>query len=128
MVASPSVIDHYGTTSLRIDEARRPRPVGTHAAASGTRQQLTAPSPVMMGYSDGTKSHHTWRSSMSRAVIHETFGGPDVLEVREVPEPHVGPGEVRIRVAAVGLNPMDGGIALFPEIAARLDRKSTRLN
>ena len=56
---------------------------------------------------------------MSRAVIHETFGGPDVLEVREVPEPHAGPGEVRIRVAAVGLNPMDGGIALFPEIAAR---------
>jgi NADPH:quinone reductase-like Zn-dependent oxidoreductase len=52
-------------------------------------------------------------------VIHETFGGPDVLEVREVPEPHAGPGEVRIRVAAVGLNPMDGSIALFPEIAAR---------
>ena len=43
----------------RTGRGRRPRAVVTHAAASGTRQQLTAPSPVMMGYSDGTKSHHT---------------------------------------------------------------------
>ena len=56
---------------------------------------------------------------MSRAVIYETFGGPDVLELREVPEPHAGPGEVRVRVAAIGLNPMDWGIASRPEAAAR---------
>ena len=56
---------------------------------------------------------------MSRAVIYDTFGGPDVLELREVPEPHAGPGEVRVRVAAVGLNPMDWGIAARPEAAAR---------
>jgi NADPH:quinone reductase-like Zn-dependent oxidoreductase len=56
---------------------------------------------------------------MSRAVIYETFGGPEVLEVREVPEPHAGPGEVRVRVTAAGLNPMDGGIASRPEAAAR---------
>ncbi|MGP2441978.1 NADP-dependent oxidoreductase [Streptomyces sp. JW3] len=56
---------------------------------------------------------------MSRAVIHETFGGPEVLEVREVPEPHAGPGEVRVRVTAAGLNPMDWGIASAPEAAAR---------
>ena len=56
---------------------------------------------------------------MSRAVIHEAFGGPDVLELREVPEPHAGPGEVRVRVTAAGLNPMDWGIASRPEAAAR---------
>ena len=56
---------------------------------------------------------------MSRAVIYETFGGPEVLELREVPEPHAGPGEVRVRVAAAGLNPMDWGIASRPEVAAR---------
>jgi NADPH:quinone reductase-like Zn-dependent oxidoreductase len=50
---------------------------------------------------------------MSRAVIYETFGGPEVLEVREVPELHPGPGEVRVRVTAAGLNPMDGGIVYF---------------
>ena len=55
---------------------------------------------------------------MSRAVIYEVFGGPEVLEVREVPEPHAGPGEVRVRVTAAGLNPMDWGIASAPEAAA----------
>jgi NADPH:quinone reductase-like Zn-dependent oxidoreductase len=55
---------------------------------------------------------------MSRAVIYEKFGGPEVLELREVPEPHAGMGEVRVRVVAVGLNPMDAGIASKPELAA----------
>jgi D-arabinose 1-dehydrogenase-like Zn-dependent alcohol dehydrogenase len=58
---------------------------------------------------------------MSRAVIYETFGGPEVLEVQDVPEPHAGPGEVRVRVAAVGLNPMDPAIAATPELAARFN-------
>lgn len=50
---------------------------------------------------------------MSRAVIYESFGGPEVLELREIPDPHPGPGEVRVRVTAAGLNPMDGGIVFF---------------
>ena len=56
---------------------------------------------------------------MSRAVIYETFGGPEVLELREVPEPHAGPGEVRVRVTAAGLNPMDWLIPSRPEAAAQ---------
>ncbi|MBE8521692.1 NADP-dependent oxidoreductase [Amycolatopsis sp. H6(2020)] len=56
---------------------------------------------------------------MSRAVVYEQFGGPEVLELREVPEPHAGPGEVRVRVTAAGLNPMDWGLASRPEAAAR---------
>jgi NADPH:quinone reductase-like Zn-dependent oxidoreductase len=55
---------------------------------------------------------------MSRAVIYEKFGGPEVLEPREAPEPHAGPGEIRVRVTAAGLNPMDGGISSIPEAAA----------
>ena len=58
---------------------------------------------------------------MSRAVIYEKFGGPEVLELRAMPEPHAGPGEVRIRVAAVGLNPMDPAFAAMPELAARFN-------
>ncbi|WAC65209.1 NADP-dependent oxidoreductase [Agrococcus sp. SL85] len=42
-----------------------------------------------------------------RAVMHERFGGPEVLEVREVEAPHAGPGQVRIRVEAAALNPVD---------------------
>ncbi|GAA2598871.1 NADP-dependent oxidoreductase [Streptomyces axinellae] len=56
---------------------------------------------------------------MSRAVVYEAFGGPEVLELREAPEPHAGPDEVRVRVTAAGLNPMDWGIASQPEAAAR---------
>ncbi len=56
---------------------------------------------------------------MSRAVIYEKFGGPEVLELRQVPEPHAGPNEVRVRVRAVGLNPMDWSFASMPELTAQ---------
>jgi NADPH2:quinone reductase len=35
------------------------------------------------------------------------YGGPEALQVFEVPEPHAGPGEVRIRVHAAAVNPTD---------------------
>ena len=54
---------------------------------------------------------------MSRAVMYEMFGGPEVLELREVPEPHAAAGEVRVRVVAVGLNPMDWVLSSMPEMA-----------
>jgi NADPH:quinone reductase-like Zn-dependent oxidoreductase len=56
---------------------------------------------------------------MSRAVIYETFGGPEVLELRDVEEPHAGSGEVRVRVSAAGLNPMDPALAARAEAAAQ---------
>lgn len=42
-----------------------------------------------------------------RAFVLTRYGGPDALELRDVPEPQPGPGEVRIRVVAAGLNPVD---------------------
>ncbi|QKG22040.1 NADP-dependent oxidoreductase [Actinomadura verrucosospora] len=42
-----------------------------------------------------------------RAVIQREWGGPDVLEVAEVPRPDAGPGEVLVRVVAAGVNPAD---------------------
>ncbi|WP_327420295.1 alcohol dehydrogenase catalytic domain-containing protein [Streptomyces sp. NBC_01230] len=35
------------------------------------------------------------------------FGGPEALRVFEVPEPHAGPGQVRVRVHAASVNPGD---------------------
>lgn len=55
---------------------------------------------------------------MSRAVVYQKFGGPEVLELRDVPEPHAGPGEVRVRVTAIDLNPMDWIISSTPASAA----------
>ncbi len=42
-----------------------------------------------------------------RAVQYAEFGGPEVLQVTDVPDPHAGPSEVRIAVRAVGVNPID---------------------
>jgi NADPH:quinone reductase-like Zn-dependent oxidoreductase len=42
-----------------------------------------------------------------RAVVFEEFGGPEVLTVQDVPEPQAGPGQVRIKVRAAGVNPID---------------------
>src|ERR1700728_1107249 len=42
-----------------------------------------------------------------RAVGLFTHGGPEVLQVVELPEVHAGPGEVRIRVHAATVNPTD---------------------
>ncbi|MFB9477124.1 NADP-dependent oxidoreductase [Nonomuraea salmonea] len=35
------------------------------------------------------------------------YGGPEVLRVLDLPEPHAGPGEVRVRVHAAAVNPSD---------------------
>ena len=39
-----------------------------------------------------------------REIVISKRGGPDVLQVREAPDPSPGPGEVRIEVAAAGVN------------------------
>ncbi|WIY01408.1 NADP-dependent oxidoreductase [Amycolatopsis mongoliensis] len=41
------------------------------------------------------------------AARFERFGPPGVLSVGELPEPHAGPGEVRVRVRAAGVSPVD---------------------
>ena len=42
-----------------------------------------------------------------RAVQYSRHGGPEVLHVTDVPEPHAGAGQVRIRVRAAAVNPYD---------------------
>ncbi len=41
------------------------------------------------------------------AVAFDTFGGPEVLRVMELPEPAAKPGEIVIKVAAATVNPTD---------------------
>jgi NADPH:quinone reductase-like Zn-dependent oxidoreductase len=52
-----------------------------------------------------------------RAVVLTGTGGPEVLQVRERPEPPVGPGEVRIAVRAAGINFADtlARVGLYPD-------------
>ena len=39
-----------------------------------------------------------------KAIVRHRFGGPEVLQIEEVPTPKAGPGEVLVRVRAFGLN------------------------
>jgi NADPH:quinone reductase-like Zn-dependent oxidoreductase len=47
---------------------------------------------------------------MSKAVQFDSYGGIDVLEVREVPRPVPGRGEVLVQVRAAGINPSEAAI------------------
>jgi NADPH:quinone reductase-like Zn-dependent oxidoreductase len=47
-----------------------------------------------------------------RAVLIEKTGGPDTLALRDRPEPELGPGRVRVRVRAAGVN--------FADVQARI--------
>lgn len=43
---------------------------------------------------------------MKAIQVHQ-FGGPEVLELRDIPTPKPGPGQILVRVRAAGVNPYD---------------------
>jgi NADPH:quinone reductase len=56
-----------------------------------------------------------------QAILARVFGGPEVLELEEIPDPVAGRGQVRVRVHAIGVNPYDtymraGGYAIRPDL------------
>jgi NADPH2:quinone reductase len=58
--------------------------------------------------------------TMKAIRVHE-YGGPEVLKLEEVPDLNAGPGQVLVRVKAVGVNPVDtyiraGGHAVKPAL------------
>ncbi|MET4921694.1 NADP-dependent oxidoreductase [Streptomyces sp. PSRA5] len=42
-----------------------------------------------------------------KAIVYKDYGGSEVLRLAEVEEPHAGPGQVRLKVMAVGVNGLD---------------------
>ena len=56
---------------------------------------------------------------MSRSVHLTEFADPIPFEFLDVEEPHAGPGQVRVRVAAAGINPVDWKIAGIPGVGER---------
>src|SRR6266567_1132849 len=49
------------------------------------------------------------KPTMKAFVIHE-YGGPEVLKYEDVPQPEPKQDQLRIRVIAAGINPVDGMI------------------
>ena len=42
-----------------------------------------------------------------KALVVREFGGPEVMKIEDVPAPTAGPGQILIRVRAIGVNPVD---------------------
>jgi NADPH:quinone reductase-like Zn-dependent oxidoreductase len=60
-----------------------------------------------------------------RALRYSEYGGPEVLAVGEAPEPHAGPGQVRVAVRAASVNPIDhklrsGAMGADPDALPRI--------
>lgn len=56
-----------------------------------------------------------------RSIVVSVFGGPEVLQVADVPAPTPGPGQVLVRVRAAGVNPVEsyirsGNYARLPQL------------
>jgi len=58
---------------------------------------------------------------MARFARYSRYGGPEVIELVEEEPRLPGPGELRVRVAAAGINPVDYKIFGSPEGAARYE-------
>ena len=42
-----------------------------------------------------------------RAIVVRAFGGPEVMQIEDVPQPSPGAGQILVRVRAIGVNPVD---------------------
>jgi NADPH:quinone reductase-like Zn-dependent oxidoreductase len=50
-------------------------------------------------------------ASTFRTAVVRTPSGPDSIEIIDLPVVEPGPGEVRVRIAAASVNPVDLGVS-----------------
>src|SRR5437879_2128026 len=88
----------------------------------------TEPQQTTQGQTKETQAKTSERKSMKAIRVHE-FGGPEVLRLEEAPTPRAGPGQVLVRMHAIGVNPVEtyiraGNYARLPALPYTPDRKS----
>src|SRR5512133_544783 len=79
---------------------------GAHAVSmtQRTRAQTRPQAPVAGAASVSFTSRYSVLGIPMKAVVIARYGGPEVLEVREVPDPQPRAGELLVRVEAAGVN------------------------
>lgn len=97
-----SAIYEAGIAALRAHFAgRAPRPAAAPSpVASAVAPPATAPSP-------GAVALPTSTPIVATAIVIDTHGGPDVMVPRTIEVPPPGPGQVRLRHSAIGVNFID---------------------
>src|SRR5207244_1725342 len=101
-----------GITALSFIALGQPEPQQT---MQGQTKQTQATAPA-----NETKMHAAQKQLMKAIRVHE-FGGPEVLRLEEVATPQPGPGQVLVRMHAIGVNPVEtyiraGTYALKPSL------------
>src|SRR6185312_15270654 len=76
---------------------------------AGESTNNSGPAAVVHGEQDSreTKAGDTMGDRTMKAMAYASYGGVEKLERLELPLPKVGPGTVRIKVKAAGVNPVD---------------------
>lgn len=77
--------------------------------ARGTRAPEPMPMPDRIAVPPPASASvaATGPTTRTKAIVVEAYGGPEVLQLREVELPPPGPGEVRLRHTAIGVNFID---------------------
>jgi NADPH:quinone reductase-like Zn-dependent oxidoreductase len=89
-------------------------PTGALQSAGEPSSELWAPAhtsltltAIIAGTMHGSWSGCCGHAVCMKAILLTGYGDVDKLELRDVPEPRVGPGEIMVRIAAASLNPVD---------------------
>ena len=99
--------EDYAKGISRFEEAfpraarKGPADAQSHGAKPPIRSHLGLFKRVAFHIGDPTE-----RPTM-RAIVADAYGPPDVLELRSVPRPKPGPNQIRVRVLASAINPLD---------------------
>lgn len=62
---------------------------------------------VALGAKGWTRRGGLAKTARMKAILVRAFGGPEVLELCEVPELRPGPGQILVRMMAAGVNPVE---------------------
>jgi NADPH2:quinone reductase len=84
------------------------------------RKNWSDHSPLSAAHSVANSDEQS-KQKLMKAIRVKEFGGPEVLRLEEVATPKPGPGEVLVRIHAVGVNPVEtyiraGKYARLPEL------------
>ncbi len=108
----PVAAGHHRETYFALLDALNPLGLAYLHIAEGPDTELTP--KAYGGHHVGYPGYPTLLSdaeeTVMRAVTFEEFGDAEVLHGADVPQPVPGPGQIRIRVGAAGVNPLDGQI------------------